>query len=169
MIDKLQVKEKALEIGCYEGRTTLFLLNSFSHVDVVDTFKGSPEIRGFGESFCDGLLESFQENLSDNLDRVGIHKGPSTYHLSKFVWEERKYDFIYVDGDHSASQTALDGLLAINLLRPGGIVVFDDYLTFVGDKNFPTSSHEAIDFMLTNLRDRFDVLLVNSQVAMRKK
>ena len=33
----------------------------------------------------------------------------------------------YVDGDHTSEGAFLDGLLSWNLLRPGGVMIFDDY------------------------------------------
>ena len=39
----------------------------------------------------------------------------------------RPFDFIYVDGGHDAGTALADGLLSFRLLRPGGLIVFDDY------------------------------------------
>lgn len=33
----------------------------------------------------------------------------------------------YVDGDHTSEGAFLDGLLSWDLLRPGGVLIFDDY------------------------------------------
>ena len=38
------------------------------------------------------------------------------------------FDFIYIDGSHQAPDVLFDALLGFELLRVGGIMVFDDYL-----------------------------------------
>ena len=43
---------------------------------------------------------------------------------------EYGFDLIYIDGDHSSEGVLLDGLLSWELLRPGGLLIFDDYDSF---------------------------------------
>lgn len=38
------------------------------------------------------------------------------------------FDFVYVDGDHSAATVLRDGRHAVTWLRSGGLIAFDDYL-----------------------------------------
>ncbi len=40
-------------------------------------------------------------------------------------WES--FDFIYVDGCHHAAAVLADAAMSWNLLKPGGIIAFDDY------------------------------------------
>ncbi len=37
------------------------------------------------------------------------------------------FDYIYIDGDHSYEQVKIDTLNAVQIIRPGGIIVWDDY------------------------------------------
>ena len=37
------------------------------------------------------------------------------------------YDMVYIDGDHSASQVLRDAVLAWDVLKVGGLLMFDDY------------------------------------------
>lgn len=37
------------------------------------------------------------------------------------------FDFYYVDGSHVAPDVMADAVLGWRLLKPGGIMVFDDY------------------------------------------
>lgn len=41
--------------------------------------------------------------------------------------ETNHYDFIYIDGDHTASTVISDAVLAWELLKVNGIMAFDDY------------------------------------------
>jgi predicted O-methyltransferase YrrM len=40
---------------------------------------------------------------------------------------ELTFDFIYGDGSHDPRDVCLDGILAWSLLKPGGVMIFDDY------------------------------------------
>jgi predicted O-methyltransferase YrrM len=43
------------------------------------------------------------------------------------VWDQQKFDFIFIDGDHSYEGVKADSDLAFELIAPGGIIVWDDY------------------------------------------
>lgn len=109
-----------LEVGCFEGRTTLWLL------DHVLTGPGSSVvvIDPFGH---DGQLERFTRNLGGNVGagRATVRQGESGMVLREHTLGS--FDFVYIDGDHSAQAVLADAVLAWPLLRPGAAVVFDDY------------------------------------------
>ena len=37
------------------------------------------------------------------------------------------YDIIYIDGSHATSDVLEDAVLSYRLLKPGGLLIFDDY------------------------------------------
>ena len=41
---------------------------------------------------------------------------------------EAPFDLIYIDGSHTAADVLTDAVLAFQLLRVGGVMIFDDYL-----------------------------------------
>ena len=131
--------ENVLEVGCYEGRATVWLcenvLNNASkryYYDIIDTFGGS-----LNESGMDGTKErlekdnfienNFRHNISffQHID-FNIHKGYSQQILPTFKIEE-KYDFIYIDASHRADDTFVDAYFVHKLLKKGGVLIFDDY------------------------------------------
>ena len=59
-------------------------------------------------------------------------KGDSLTELSKLVSSAEKltFDFVYIDGSHQAPDVLADAVLGFELLRPGGVMAFDDYLWF---------------------------------------
>ena len=63
--------------------------------------------------------------------RVHIIKGNSSEKLLEL--ELDSFDFIYIDGSHKCLDVYLDACLAWKLLKPGGYIVFDDYLFNTGD------------------------------------
>ena len=129
-----------LEVGCFEGQATLWLMENVltdptSDIVVVDTFNGNPEFAALGVS-ADDAHDRFMHNLGPWIKdgRVDILYGPSQEMLAS----ERRYiglrDFIYIDGWHSAAAVLADAVLAWPLLRPGAAMCFDDYVGLPGDE-----------------------------------
>jgi predicted O-methyltransferase YrrM len=58
-----------------------------------------------------------------------------------------KYEFelIYIDGDHHRDQVMIDSCLAWRLLRPGGIMIWDDYSNYCPDEPDENRPERAID------------------------
>jgi predicted O-methyltransferase YrrM len=81
--------------------------------------------------------------------------------------EEPTYDFIYIDGDHTAEGVLQDAVLAWRLLKPGGIMAFDDYL-WEDPRGIEFQPGWAIDTFVGAVKDESEVLLSNSQVWLRK-
>lgn len=118
---------RGLEIGSFEGRSALwFCENILTHPDArltcIDTFAGSAEHAAIDTS---DLLQRFQENTDSVKDKIKIQIGKSADVLPRLT---DLYDFIYVDGSHDPRDVCLDGILAWSLLKPGGVMIFDDLL-----------------------------------------
>jgi predicted O-methyltransferase YrrM len=47
--------------------------------------------------------------------------------LPVLMMEDKKYDFIYIDGNHNTVNVLIDGLCAYHLLKDDGVLIFDDY------------------------------------------
>lgn len=119
----------ALEIGCYEGRASVFLLKKFPEMEltVIDQFfddvTTAPDYAGYEP----GYENRFDLNTMPYADRVIKFKGDSLVHLASEIFRDEKYDFIYVDGDHRTFPAVRDCIMAWDLLRPGGMMVIDDF------------------------------------------
>lgn len=120
-----------LEIGCFEGMASVWLLDHVltdesSRLVVVDTFEGSWEHFGLE---LRGLRDRFEENVAPWRDRVEVIEGRSFDVLCRLNAEQTElFDFVYVDASHYAADVLADAVLAWPLLRPGGLLCFDDYL-----------------------------------------
>ena len=94
----------------------------------------------------------------------------SIYGVDKpcIFFKEKDFDFIYIDGDHSPEAVAIDAAGAWNILKPGGIISFDDY-----EWNHPAgiqyNPKPAIDKWLAEHKDDIEILRVGWQVWIRKK
>jgi predicted O-methyltransferase YrrM len=58
---------------------------------------------------------------------IALIRGLSADVLPELMVEGRRFDFIYIDGSHVAPDVLLDAAMSFALLKPGGILAFDDY------------------------------------------
>jgi Methyltransferase domain len=117
---------RGLQIGTYTGDATQWLLNNrdVRYIDDVDTWEGSQEDAHYSLDFKS--VEEYYDSRFKNNPKVIKHKMTS----DNFFWNVPKalYNFILIDGDHTALQTAKDALNAFDRLEAGGVMAFDDYL-----------------------------------------
>lgn len=159
-----------IEIGSYEGRSAVWLLeNQFRHPQsklyCVDVFADADE--------PDSYWKKFKHNVVDPTHgtRVEVQKSFSFDFLARFVAEGKKCDFIYIDGSHRAADVLEDLILGFRALKPGGLLICDDYLGGAGSNADLTlgSPKAAVDAFTTLYRDRLDFLSWGYQVAVAKK
>jgi len=173
LFSKLGVEQfqNVLEIGSYEGQSTLGMLHLFPrcHVTCVDTWDGGGQGVHQTEDY-DAVKNRFDANVKAFQDRVTVMRLPSHKALPKLLVDNAQFDMIYVDGSHHSADVILDAVLSFHLLRCGGILVFDDY----GWKKFHDSHlvhHNpklAIDSFLCAFCDEIRVLHQGWQVFVEK-
>lgn len=175
-----------MEIGCFEGCTSNFiaehLLNETGKLICVDPL-GDEYILGevsdnykrsnTGEwSFFAGQYDRFVENTSVNSAKIELYRQKSE---DAFVDLIEKYknsvDLIYIDGDHRADPVYNDAINSFELLKQGGIIVFDDYNW--GANFGPEAPKIGIDRFLSEYNDRISILInanhTNLQMTISKK
>jgi len=121
---------KCLQIGAYTGDASLWLYNNvLTHPDSqlvdIDTWEGSDEPVHHQMNWQ--TIESlYDEKVKQGLKEKKITKFKGT--SDKFFRSNnQKFDFIYVDGDHTAYGVLKDAVSAYECLEVGGIIAFDDY------------------------------------------
>lgn len=79
------------------------------------------------------------------------------------------FDFIYIDGSHKACDVLSDSVLAWPLLRPEGVLIWDDYeWTPLMSKGPLHEPKLAIDAFLSCYADQYRVISKGYQVAIEK-
>ena len=78
------------------------------------------------------------------------------------------YDFIYVDGSHEVLDVLQDAAMCWRLVRPGGLLVFDDYEHSLFPNSFGMSAGPAIDTFLGLVKGQYELIFQDWQVAVRK-
>jgi predicted O-methyltransferase YrrM len=160
---------RILEIGSWEGRSTLFLLTYFTqgHLTAVDTWAGGDEHQDNAARDLSELESQFDANLAPFATRLAKRKGSSLQVLPQLLDEEQKFDVIYVDGSHFADDVLTDGINAWRLLKQGGILIFDDLLWACYPRARANPAW-AIKLFLKYFRDEYSILNAYSQIVLRK-
>lgn len=141
-----------LEIGVNEGRSLIWMFENIlthpsSRATGIDLFPAN-------EDFPEGLEKIARANLAAGgfSERTALLKGYSYRMLRPLP--VRSYDVIYIDGGHRAKTVLSDAVLSWDLLRDGGLMIFDDYLWEVGNLPEAERPQIAIDaFLKTHGRD----------------
>lgn len=116
-----------LEIGCYEGRSTVFfsdyLQNNESSLTCIDPFLESDATSPVEKT----TYEIFRNNVKLTGERITLYKEFSNTALLKLQLCEKKFDYILIDGSHLNRHVMEDAVMSWRLLKENGIMFFDDY------------------------------------------
>ncbi len=128
-------KLRALQIGAFTGDASAYLLeNVLTHDESllfdVDTWQGSDEVTHKEFDWAD-VEKTYDEKIAAYGSKVVKNKMTSVDFLINN--KPPKYDFIYIDGDHTTFGVFLDAMLSWVWLKPNGIMAFDDYEWGQGD------------------------------------
>jgi predicted O-methyltransferase YrrM len=153
---------RMLQIGAYTGDASLWLYdnilkyNSESVLVDVDTWEGSDEPSHHQmnwesvEQFYDVKTEAGQQ--SKKIVKV---KSTSDWFFKNNL---EKYDFIYVDGDHTSYGVIKDAINAYECLHVNGIIGFDDYQWSAG-LGYLNEPRLAIEAFHAVYYDRLEILV----------
>jgi predicted O-methyltransferase YrrM len=161
---------RILEIGSWEGRSTLFLLTYFTqgHLTAVDTWAGSDEYEYNATSDLRELEARFDHNVSSGAPRLTKRKGSSLYVLPQLLDEQQTFDVIYVDGSHFADDALTDAINAWRLLKQGGVMIFDDVMWPCYPRARANTAW-AITLFLKYHAHEYKILHAQYQIILQKK
>jgi hypothetical protein len=164
-----EVSLSVLQIGVYTGDATQWLLENrnIEIIDDVDTWGGSLETAHESIDFDEvyNFYKDRIEKIDPNAERVrSWHMSSNSFFNNIY---DNEYDLIYIDGDHTATQTVIDGLNAFKHLVSGGLIAFDD-LTWFSEKGEFYAPKRGIEAVVHVLQDQAEVVAANSQLWLRK-
>jgi predicted O-methyltransferase YrrM len=152
----------ALELGVFEGRSVVWMLDNLSdvHVTAVDWWDAEwLQARGHYDTEA-----TFEANIAPYGDRVTKVKATTLDYLRD---NRAMFDLIYIDGGHVGKVVITDACLAHHALNPDGLLIFDDYGQ---DKNPARIDRPrgAINHFMELFADDYTVAHVGYQVILRK-
>jgi predicted O-methyltransferase YrrM len=157
-----------LQIGAYTGDASTWLAeniltNPKSTLTDVDTWGGSnePAHATFDWNEVEQAYDS--KTLSYRESGRIIKKKMTSDEFFSSCESQNLYDFIYIDGDHEAVPVLRDGMNAMEALKVGGVLAFDDYEWDSG-RGPAFRPRPAIDAVLACYSNRLRVLEIEWQV-----
>ncbi len=123
-LESKQEEVKYLEVGIYAGGTIKFLKENsvkskFTGVDLFEDFKPSTDNTHMWKNYTQAQV---WEALGK--ERVTLLKGFSVDSLSALKQENKEFDFIFIDGNHTYKATKEDFKHSLPLLKVGSYVAF---------------------------------------------
>ncbi len=137
-----------VEIGCYAGASAC-LMTQRPNTNVFSIDTGTPIAPGIATA------NVLRHNVLGN--RFEYIQGSS--HDISIVDRIRKsavggIDILFIDGGHSFADATQDFEMYSGMVKPGGYIVFDDYL----DHQYSPEVRPAIDRIVSCMGDRYEVI-----------
>ena len=165
-------------------------VGSYTGISLINIIKLIPNSIGVGLDKWTNYIEDDNNNkveMLDNMDELEIEssfyknvaieglenritgiKGDSYEVLFEMMKENKMFDFIYIDADHTAVSVLMDAELSWPLLKSGGVMAFDEY---TWGRDLPPSKTPRPGILLFTERHKaeLDTLIINDQYWIRKK
>ena len=150
-----------LEVGVFEGRSAIWMLNNIlthptSTLTGIDLFPGD-----------------LRETYLANLELSGVaHKAVTITGRSQVELrglQPDSYDIIYIDGGHTGDMVLADAVLSWDLLKVGGLLIFDDYRWKMEEYPAEVRPGVSIQAFITAYRNYLEVVHLDYQAIVRKK
>jgi predicted O-methyltransferase YrrM len=130
----------------------------------VDTWEGSEEAEHSKIDF-EKVFKYYERRTGVYQTVIRLKMTSDEYFAGK---NETRFDFIYIDGDHTSHQVGKDAENAWKLLKSGGIMAFDDY-RWGEDLKPELTPKPAIDRFLAKYTGEYELLSKDYQVWLQKK
>jgi predicted O-methyltransferase YrrM len=147
-----------LEIGCYEGRSSVWMLENIA------TAKDS---RLLYLDYTEQPSFWFNIELANGRARTELQLGLTRETLRGLPFGA--YDFIYVDGGHGTIDVLEDAVLSFRLAKTGGIIAFDNYQWNDPKHNQQGTPKPAVDAFIAIYSAKVEILESGNQVWLRKR
>ncbi|CAN1210199.1 hypothetical protein TUMEXPCC7403_08395 [Tumidithrix helvetica PCC 7403] len=160
-----------LEVGCWEGRATCWLLENVltepTHaITCIDTFAGEDYLN-LEQNYLRSIEARFDFNVAQTRSQATVTKivGNSQDVLRNLPLNT--FDLAYIDGSHLAVDVLTDAVLTWSLVKVGGTIIFDDY-----DYNFAQTPEQntgiAVDAFVNCFCHKVKLIHKANQVILEK-
>ena len=160
ILQEVIVPKVTIEIGVFEGETTFNITNLLSERNpdyrhyAIDPFSASENLR---QEVVDDVKLTFKKNML-GFPQVELIEKNSFEGLLELHWRAIKADFIYVDGSHFAKDVLSDAVFGFELLNIGGVMLFDDAVSWRYGEHIQDSPKVAVDAFIQCNWNRLRVL-----------
>ena len=157
-----------LQVGVFTGDASIWLADNIltgknSRLYDVDTWLGSDEDAHHVMDFAN--VERTYDAKVSGYENILKYKMDSATFFSK---ELGLFDFIYVDADHTAEGVYKDAMNSWQVLKPNGILAFDDYTWGDGLPDQSLAPRQGIDKFLDKYNGQYHLIHKGAQVWIRK-
>lgn len=180
-----------LEIGSYEGRSSVWFLeniiknNKSSTLTCIDPWLDYSQNKNAFDSYSkidsewklesSNIKNTFLYNIKETgfENQVIVYDGQSKDILPKL--NDKRYDIIFIDGNHAAPFVLTDAVMSWFLLKEDGLMIFDDYGWVNPKANFKDNNRTklepkiAIDSFVSVFENYIEVIYSGYRKAIKKK
>jgi predicted O-methyltransferase YrrM len=169
-----------LEIGTFAGTSVIGMLQYLpnARATTIDPWTSYEEKECGTEINTECLKNMVQNNVEkvfyENVCKSGFRekvtaiKGDSAFVLMDLLRQNKKYDFIYVDGSHKAIDCYVDCLLSWQLLNNNGIMGIDDYLYKISLTDEFENVMKGVDHFLEKIKGQYHMLENGYRIFIKK-
>ena len=154
-----------LEIGSFEGLSSLFILSYWKNANVtcVDTWETSND----DSQFLDFNFQTVEKKFDINLKDFSFRKIKSTSEIAfKKLKQADSFDYIYIDGSHNGIDIYNDALASFNILKVGGIIIFDDITNIY--QEIEMQPHDAFEKFYNLYKRKIKILYLKNIAVIEK-
>lgn len=161
-----QKKLNILEIGSYEGLSSIFFLKTLKKIQItcVDIWSTDKNEKYYNKY---NKFEVIEKNFNFNVKFFKKRlKKIKNYSQLFFRNNKDNFDIIYIDGGHKGNVVYQDAINSYNFLKKNGIIIFDDLLWNEYKKNNPIS---GIEKFIKLEKKGIKIIFASNQLIIQKK
>ena len=161
-------KLKILEIGSFEGLSTLYFFYYFpnSRLTCVDLWKNNKQDKDY--NFFN-IEKRFDNNTKKFKRKLKKFKSTSdTFFKENSKYLKDKFDIIYVDGNHNYMFVFRDLINSFRAIKVGGIIIVDDFLNYSFYKNCNKNPISAIVVFINIFYEKIKIIKITNQIFIQK-
>ena len=154
---------RILEIGCFEGRSTLFLLKNLNVNEIicVDPMLEYEELKADFKK----VNEKFKNNVKIYKNCILEKKTSKEYFKNNLI--SKNFDLVYLDGDHHANQVYDDLVNIYKNLNNYVVIIIDDLFVDVFENKEENLINGVYKF-LDNYGPKLKIIYTYHQIIIKK-